>query len=245
MGKPLIGITSTVNTEANGNTFSRAYVPIVTAVARAGGLPVVITPGLAMDVLRALYDRVDGILLPGGGDVQPALYHAEQHPATIRIVPERDETELQLVRWAVEDDRPLFGICRGHQVMNVALGGTLVQDIPSQLNTTLMHDQSDVKPRGEATHEVTIDASSCLAKLLGKTVLRVNSLHHQSNDRPGECVRFSAQAADEVNEALEIPDRRFALSVQWHPENMVNDTDAQALFSAFVRASNSNGRQSN
>jgi putative glutamine amidotransferase len=243
MDKPLIGITSTVNTKENGNKFSDAYVPVVTAVARAGGLPIVIAPVLDAEVLRAIYDRVDGILLPGGGDVQPVLYNAEQHPATTRIVPERDETELQLARWAVEDNRPLFGICRGHQVINVALGGTLVQDIPSQIETTLLHDQSDVKPRGETTHEVAIDSSSHLADLLGKTTIRVNSLHHQSNDRPGELVRFSAQAVDGINEALEIPDRRFALSVQWHPEDMVNDKDAQTLFSAFVQAAN--GSQSN
>ncbi len=242
MGKPLIGITSTVEITESGHTVAKAYVPIVTAVARAGGLPVIFAPVVDMDVLRGLYDRVDGILLPGGGDVQPALYHAEQHPATTRIVPERDEMELQLARWAVEDNRPLFGICRGHQVMNVALGGTLVQDIPSQIETTLIHDQSDVKPRNEAIHEVTIDPTSYLGKLIGKPVLRVNSLHHQSNEKPGEAIRFTAQAEDGINEAMEVPGHRFALSVQWHPENMVNDKDAQALFSAFVQAAN--GRQS-
>jgi putative glutamine amidotransferase len=247
MSKPLIGISSTIEATDNRNTFCKAYEPIVTAVARAGGLPVVIAPGLDKDVLRALYDRVDGVLLPGGGDIQPVLYNAEQHPATTRIVPERDETELQLARWAVEDDRPLFGICRGHQVVNVALGGTLIQDIPSQVTSTLMHDQSEgevKKPRGEATHEVTIDAASRLAALLGKSTIRVNSLHHQANDQPGNAIHFSAQAADGVNEALEIPDHRFALSVQWHPEDMVDDLGAQALFNAFVQAANgANGRQ--
>ncbi len=236
MRQPLIGITSSVRVEANDWPYCATYAPNATAIARAGGLPVVIPSVVDRDTLRAIYERLDGVLVPGGGDVNPSRYHADRHLTTDRIDDLRDEAELTIARWAVEDDRPLFGICRGHQVVNVAMGGTLVQDIPSQITTIIQHDSPNGTLRSRRAHDVQIEAGSHLADIIGRTVTTVNSLHHQSADRRGQSVRFTAFAPDGVVEALEISDRRFALSVQWHPEDMADDEAAQALFKAFVDA---------
>jgi len=234
--RPLIGITTaTVNDD--GKLFNRVYAPNAHAVARAGGLPVYIPTGLDEDSLRALYERLDGVLLPGGSDVDPAYYHEAAHPALKAIDVKRDWTELTLARWVVEDDRPLFGICRGHQVINVALGGSLVQDIPSQVETTLVHDASDELPRSARIHDIEIAPDSRLASILGTSHVMVNSLHHQSVARPAPDVSVTAYAPDGVIEALELPERRFALSVQWHPEDLcADDVTMQGLFDAFVQA---------
>lgn len=235
---PLIGITTSNFVAPNtGWQYNRAYVPIIESVTAAGGLPVLIPISVTDDVLRGIYQRLDGILLPGGGDIRPSVYGAEVHPATANIDDARDHAEIQLARWAANDDLPLMGICRGHQVMNVAFGGTLIQDIPSQLHTDLTHDIRDGMPRNTLLHEVKIDPSSHLAGILGVTQHRVNSLHHQSVEQAGPALCVTAYAPDGVVEGLEMPDKRFILSVQWHPEDLVEgDPAMQRLFKAFVDA---------
>jgi putative glutamine amidotransferase len=235
---PLIGITTAewINPET-GWKYNRMYHPIAMNVARAGGLPVFIPTGLDHATLRAIYDRLDGVLLPGGPDVDPAHFGQVRHAKLGSIDAGRDAVELPLARWAVEDDLPLFGICRGHQVMNVALGGTLVQDIPSQVETTLLHDQANDVPRSNRLHEVQIDPSSRLATLMGGTRLPVNSLHHQSVEQPAPGMCVTAYSDDGIVEALEMPDKNFVLSVQWHPEDLAeNDAANFALFKAFIDA---------
>jgi putative glutamine amidotransferase len=234
--RPLIGITS-ADQFLNGLWFNRAYAPNAQAIARAGGLPVLIPTGLDETTLRELYERLDAVLLPGGPDVDPSYYGAERHPMTVKIDDLRDQLELTVSRWAVQDDLPVFGICRGHQVLNVALGGTLVQDIPSELDSPLMHDIPDEMPRDTRIHDVSIDESSRLASILGTTELHVNSLHHQSVEKPAPGVVVTAQSPDGVVEAIEAPDHHFVLSVQWHPEDLYRDDETMMrLFTAFVQA---------
>ncbi len=236
MIQPLIGISSASITVDN-KVYNRAYWPIANGVANAGGLPVYIPTGLEESVLRAIYDRLDAVLLPGGPDVDPSIYGQERHPKVVQIDDPRDTLELTLARWTVEDDRPVFGICRGHQILNVALGGTLVQDIPSQVETDLTHDLPDEDPRNTLLHSVTLDPQSRLANILGKTEFRVNSLHHQSVQEAAPNVKITGHSPDGIVESLEIPEHPFALSVQWHPEDLVDDDDAmKALFKAFVDA---------
>jgi putative glutamine amidotransferase len=237
MKKPLIGITTSKRTNPDSALeFCVAYAANARAIERAGGLPIMIPSLLDDDTLRGIYERVDAVLLPGGGDVEPSRYGAVAHPATYNIDLDRDRAEILLARWAAEGDRPLFGICRGHQVINVAFGGTLIQDIPSEIETVITHDSPNALPRHHRAHEVNIDAASRLAGILGRTTVAVNSLHHQSVQQPAPAANVIAYSPDGIVEALEFPDRRFALSVQWHPEDLVDDETAQRLFKAFVNA---------
>jgi putative glutamine amidotransferase len=236
--QPLIGITTAEWTSPEtGWKFNRMYQPIALGVMRAGGLPVMIPTRVDESALRGIYARLDGVLLPGGPDVDPAHFGEERHEKLGYVDVPRDAIELPLTRWAVEDELPLFGICRGHQVINVALGGSLIQDIPSQQPSELQHDQTDDHPRNRRLHEVAIDPARRLAEVLGTTRVAVNSLHHQSvaAAAPGVCV--TAVAPDGIVEALEVPQHPFALSVQWHPEDLAGDDPMmQRLFDAFVQA---------
>jgi putative glutamine amidotransferase len=241
--QPLIGITtSSFTSPTTGWEYNRAYVAPIQAIADAGGLPVLIPLCVSDDVLRAIYNRLDGVLLPGGGDVDPVFYGAQKHPKTGEADDLRDHVELQVAHWALDDDLPLMGICRGHQVLSVAMGGTLVQDIPSQVQTELLHDFPNDRPRGDHAHFVEIDPASRLAGILGTTRVEVNSLHHQSVEAAPPGAFVTAYAPDGVVEALEMPDKQFVLSVQWHPEDMYQNDDAmKKLFRAFVEAA-ANGR---
>jgi putative glutamine amidotransferase len=234
--QPLIGITTGHYINTSDREITGAHPSYIRAVAQAGGLPVLIPYGLGLEITRAIYERVDAVLIIGGGDIDPAYYGEAAHPTTA-IDPNRDEYDLNLARWAYDDDLPLFGICRGHQVVNVALGGTLVQDIPSETGSPVPHDVPGEYPNGSRTHRVRLDPGSHLASILGKTELDVNSYHHQSVEKPAPNAIITAHSEDGVVEALELPGRKFALSVQWHPELMVDqDEDARVLFRAFVDA---------
>lgn len=235
--RPLIGVTTAAVVDEKGLTFNRAYNMISRAVVKAGGLPVLIPTGLDEPTLRELYERLDAVLLPGGPDIDPAVFGEEPHP-TVKIDPARDAIELPIVRWAVEDDLPLFGICRGHQVINVALGGDLIQDIPSQLDGNVEpHDTPSDQPRNRPTHDVRIAPESRLAGIMGGTAAAVNSLHHQAVRKAAPGMVITAFSPDGLVEATEMPDKRFALSVQWHPEDLYeNDEAMMRLFEAFVEA---------
>lgn len=237
MYRPLIGLTCSVYHDHRNWKFNRAYDGNVVAIEQAGGLPVLIPSTLQGDTLRTIYERLDGVLLPGGGDVDPQIYHAQQHAKTILIDRQRDESEMQMTRWAVAEKLPVLGICRGHQVFNVALGGTLIQDIPSAISTDLRHDILDHEPRSLRLHHVDITPHSKLAQVLGTTRAVVNSLHHQSIEQIADGVQITAYAPDGIIEAVEVPEHPFALTVQWHPEDMIEDDETmRRLFRAFVEA---------
>jgi len=210
----------------------------IRAVQAAGGLPVIIPPVLKEDELHELFRRLDGLLLSGGGDIDPALFDQARHPSTRGVSEERDCAELALVRWALAEDKPLLAICRGIQVMNVATGGTLVQDISAQIPDATAHSFSDDTPRDHIAHTVTVEADTRLAHILGKTTVATNSWHHQSCQAPGQGIVYTAWAPDGVVEGVEAPDHRFAIGVQWHPEEMFHErTDMLTLFRALVEAS--------
>lgn len=239
MKQPLIGITGSI-IERNNNRYIAGYEPNAKAIVDAGGLPIIIPCGLDEAILRAIYERVDGILIPGGGDIAPEFYGATPHEKTTLIIRERDIAEMQIAKWAVQDDLPILGICRGHQVFNVALGGTLWQDIPSQMDTPYTHDVEVGMPRNTILHEVKIAPDSHLARILGAHVVKVNSLHHQAVMHPAPDLQVVAHAPDGIIEASEMPNRRFALSVQWHPEDLQEYPQMRDLFKAFVDAAREN-----
>jgi putative glutamine amidotransferase len=182
---------------------------------------------------------IDGLLLTGGGDVQPSIYGAPTHPAFDPAEPGRDEYEIELVRRAIEKNIPVFAICRGVQVLNVARGGTLIQDIPDEVGTSVEHRVKE--PRFAIAHDVWLTPDSLLQETLRERLddaesCAVNSRHHQAPKDLGEGLIASATAPDGVIEAIEDPSRRFCLGVQWHPENFWRTGEFRTLFEAFVQA---------
>jgi len=188
---------------------------------------------------RAVLQTVDGVLLTGGGDVDPALYGESRHDSVEDAEPGRDEFEIDLARRAMERDLPILAVCRGAQVLNVAAGGTLVQDIPTAVTSDLAHSVKE--PKDSIAHEIRIAADTRLHAALGgamdaSSTCRVNSRHHQSVGKLGHEMVASATAEDGVIEGIEVPYRSFCVGVQWHPENFWRTGEFKPLFDAFVAA---------
>jgi len=212
---------------------NQSYVRALTA---AGCAPVLIPVLDDEDRLRAIYDRLDGIVFPGGADVAPEEYGEEPIDNLNVVEAPRDRTELMLARWAFAEDLPTLAICRGQQVLNVALGGTLYQDLRHQGVTTVEHSDADGRARNALIHRVRLDPGSRLAQLIEETSIEVNSLHHQSVKDVAASLRVSGTSEDGVIEALESPDRRFWIAVQWHPEELDDLPWVQRLFTGFAHA---------
>jgi putative glutamine amidotransferase len=233
---PLIGITTHTSTSSDRPTLDLFLAQIIAAVADAGGLPVMIPMDLDTTILRGIFERLDGLLLSGGSDIDPACYGAAPTPLLQDVEPVRDRTELALARWALADYKPVLGICRGLQVLNVAGGGTLYQDI-SEYPGARRHTYYPDYPFDLLAHPIQIAPSSRLAHIVGGTTLKVNSLHHQACQTVAPTLQAVAQAPDGLIEALEAPGHPFALGVQWHPEVLLGLTETRALFRAVVAAS--------
>jgi putative glutamine amidotransferase len=208
----------------------------VRALARAGCAPLLIPLLDDEDRLRSIYQRLDGIVFPGGADVAPQEYGEEPIDNLNVVEAERDGVELRLARWAFDDDLPTLGICRGQQLLNVALGGTLYQDLIHQGATAIEHSDKDGRKRNQLVHRVRIDSDSRLAQLIDETSATVNSLHHQAIKEVAPALRVTGTADDGVIEAVESPDRRFWIAVQWHPEEIDDLPWVRRLFDGFARA---------
>ena len=207
------------------------------SVRRAGGDVRVLDR--ATDRPSDVITGVDGVLLTGGGDVQPSLYGATPHPTFDPAEPGRVEYEMELVRRAIEANLPLFAICRGIQVLNVARGGSLVQDIPAEVGTTVEHRVKE--PRFAIAHDVWLTSDSLLERTLRERLedadaCAVNSRHHQAVKQVAPGFRVVATAPDGIIEAIEDPDSRFCLGVQWHPENFWRTGEFRPLFEGFLEA---------
>ena len=202
------------------------------AVVEAGGLPLLLPH--EPDLAEAYVAGLDGLIVTGGAfDVDPTLFGAaERHPSVV-TKDRRTDFELAACRAALARDLPLLGICGGQQLLNIALGGSLIQHIPDAVPNALAHEQPN--DRGEPGHSVEVEPGSLLHEICGSTRLAVNSAHHQAVERPGEGLRVSARTPDGVIEAIEAPARRFCLGVQWHPEYQVDPADRK-IFEAFVAA---------
>ncbi|MBI3763764.1 MAG: gamma-glutamyl-gamma-aminobutyrate hydrolase family protein, partial [Chloroflexi bacterium] len=209
---------------------------IVQSVERAGGLPVLIPWGLTDESLRGLFARLDGVLFSGGGDVDPARYGAEWNDAIGGVDAERDRVEMMLSKWVVEEEKPFFGICRGSQILNVALGGTLYRDVgehPGAQRHTFSYPEF---PHNLRPHEIQIEEESVLARAIGQPILAVNSLHHQACREVAPGLQVVARAPDGMIEAVEVPRHPFGLAVQWHPECLPDAPEMRRLFGSFVAA---------
>lgn len=208
----------------------------VRALLAAGCAPVLIPLMDDQDRLRAIYERLDGLVFPGGADVAPSEYGEEQVDNLNVIEPERDRTELTLARWAYDDNLPTLGICRGQQLLNVALGGSLHQDLRHQGVTHVEHSEAHGQGRTALIHRVRLDPDSRLAQLIDETSVDVNSLHHQAVKKIAAPLTITGRSQDGVIEALESPERRFLIAVQWHPEEIDDLPWVQRLFSGFAKA---------
>jgi putative glutamine amidotransferase len=234
MSRPVIGICTALERAKWSVWDQQAYLlprSYIRAIQGAGGIAVMLPPDEALerdpdDVL----DLLDGLILAGGADIDPASYGEAPHPETRGTVPERDEFEIALARRALERDLPLLGVCRGMQLMNVAVGGTLLQHLPDS-HGHHEHRRNPGSFKG-ADHDVRLSDGSLAARAAGETVHATKSHHHQGIDRLGEGFEVTGWSAiDELPEAFEMPDRRFALGVQWHPEA----DEKSRLIEALVR----------
>jgi len=213
------------------------------AAAATGAVPVMIPLFDGdTDTLRAIYDRLDGLLLAGGVDLEPRTFGEAPHPQLGRTDRSRDEVELQLARWAIAEGKPILGLCRGHQVLNVALGGSLYQDIESQVPGAIRHDFFPGFPRDYLAHHVTLMAGTRLHTALGGATMPVNSMHHQAVKSLAPGLLVSARADDGVIEAIESEGPNYLVGVQWHPEVFEHrDERTHRLFQSFVLAASKGG----
>lgn len=237
MSRPLIGVT-TFRTASSSSTIDTIGSPesYLKAVRAAGGTPLLIPVVLSNEELDELLPRLDGVLFPGGGDIDPTLFQGRAHPRVYGIDPDRDRTELHLIRQAAAARKPFFGICRGIQVINVAMGGSLYTHIPDQAPNAMRHDWYPNVPREYLAHAVRVQPGSQLAGLLGLTEVQTNSLHHQGVERVAPGFLPVAWAPDGMVEAIELPGHPFGLGVQWHPENLQAYAEMRALFQKFIQA---------
>ena len=237
--KPLIGCTTYRKTADHSppNDILGLMPSYLEAVKAAGGIPVMIPLGLSDDDLRTAVQQMDGILLPGGGDIEPGIYQGQGHPTVGGVDEDRDRVEITVARTAVTQQKPLLAICRGLQVLNVALGGSLWEDVELLMPQAMHHEHVHSHPRNYLAHNVTIEPDSLLAKQLGMTETAVNSLHHQGIRRLAADLRATAVAPDGLIEGVEVISHPFALGVQWHPENLIHDVPHMLrLFRGLVEA---------
>ena len=214
---------------------------LVRAILAADGRPYLLPSALPLDMLPEVMGEFDGLFISGGGDIHPEFFNGEMHPSVNGVDRERDAFELALCRHAVAMDKPILGICRGQQVLNVAMGGSLVVDIPSELPDAIRHSWWPGYKRSRLSHQVGVEEGSRLAGIMGGEEFMVNSLHHQSVKALGEGLKVAATAADGVIEALEMPGKHFVVSVQWHPEWLQEHEPMRRIFRAFVEACGSEG----
>ena len=241
--RPLIGISIGRHVDRAGRAYVRLPESYGLALAAAGGAPVLVPPldpTRDADALERIFASLDGMLFPGGLDVHPSHFGEAIHP-TVEVDEPLDALELTLARWAAEREVTTLGICRGQQLLNVALGGSLIQDLPTH---GIQHPQSNAAIRNEQAHTIQVEPDSRLAAIFGETTFGVNSFHHQAIASPGRGLKPVAWSPDGVIEGVESTEHPWLLAVQFHPENLVPAHAPSArLFEAFVAACAERSRQ--
>lgn len=239
-GPPIIGITGYVIEPGtrgdNGLGNYRVTRTYRDAVVRAGGLAIHLVP-VPPEQIPELVSQLDGLLLAGGPDIDPSAYDEEPHP-TVSVLPEeRQSFDVALAREAIRQDLPILGICLGSQILNVVHGGSLIQDIPSEVGQEVSHREVEIPQFRTGVHEITLVEGTPLAELYENTTIRVNSAHHQASDVMGEGLEIAARAPDGVVEAFYRPEYPFLIGVQYHPEGQTEPPGQHdALFQAFIEA---------
>lgn len=240
--RPVIGIT-TQTLEEIPDELPRCWIMsqrYVQTLAASGGVPWIVPLLDDSETLRAIYDRVDGIFLPGGVDIDPGSYNEARTTACGRVDPDRDRTEILLSEWAMKDRKPILAVCRGAQLLTVAAGGALYQDVGSEYPGAIRHDyfpKQGEHTRQDLVHPVKVVPDTLLNRLLGTDTLLVNSMHHQGIKRLAPTLVANAFAPDGLIEGVESGNDEFVLGVQWHPEDLADsDPMMRRLFDAFIEA---------
>lgn len=235
--RPIVAVSAAIRSESNV-TSVRLRTTYLTALLNARLVPIVAAPLSDAAMADTVMEHVDGLVLTGGADLNPALYGEKPHPKLGPLSDIRDKWEIALVRAAQRKAKPVLAICRGAQVLNVTLGGTLLQDLPSQHPSDINHDPD--RPRNSRSHAIELAAESRLARAIGLTRLEVNSIHHQAIERVADGLRIVATAPDGVVEGIEsaADSPWWCVGVQWHPEDLVETDESWSrdIFTAFASA---------
>lgn len=236
MTPPIIGITVS-RIFKNHQFYNQNPSAYAEAVVRAGGLPLLIPVEFPLIHIQTILSQVDGLLISGGDDVDYQLYGGEAHPTIEGICKDRDQLEIELLKYAIQTKKPVLGICRGIQLINVALGGSLYTHIPDQFRTDLIHSTPEEKGRESLAHEVELDLNSKLGKIIGLKRFSVNSFHHQAIQTIAPDLMVTARSTDGLIEAVELAEEPFGvIGVQWHPECLLTIQSQLKLFEAFTAA---------
>ena len=235
--QPIIGITAGLDhtgTDIHKTCLMDKYYQAIIA---SGGIPIILPFEIPIKEMISFLNHIDGIMITGGGDIETQRYNGENHPKVYGVEPLRDQFEIDLVLAAEKLKKPILGICRGIQVINVAMGGDLYSDIHDQVPGSIKHDWFPDFPRDQLSHKVDISRGSLLNSIIDQTSLEVNSLHHQAIKKLSPKLTASAYSPDGIIEAVEINNHPFFLGVQWHPEWLFNLQTTKELFNKFVVAS--------
>jgi len=249
--KPLIGITCNYDYSDDvgirsdmgpaGQDWNLIAGDYIYSIEKAGGIPVLIPQFKNFDNARGILARLDGVLISGGNDVGTERYGAFPKEYCGKVMPERDQQDIEIAKYVLKENIPVLGICRGAQIINVALGGTLYQDIEKE-GSFENHSNVDRYPRNYPWHKVSLSKGSLLASVFGTEEIAVNSLHHQAVLMPGANIKITAVSSDGVAEGIEVAGQKFAVAVQWHPEMMYDSFEQEKLFAAFLRACGEKGQ---
>lgn len=235
VGKPIIGVTQSVTSDERFYQVSRNN---LLAIEQAGGIPLALSYLTDSRMLRQVADFIDGLYLTGGDDIDPIHFEEEPHPKLGSYFPERDLFELELTKVMLGKNKPILGVCKGAQILNIAAGGDMYQDIFSQIEEPLIQ-HSQLSPNYIGSHGVSVKRDSLLYRVVESEKIRVNSFHHQANRRVGKGFIVSGRSGDGVIEVIESVLHRFALGVQWHPEMLAvggGDEASRKVFAAFIEA---------
>lgn len=232
--KPIIGVTPSIEIDGKSYMVSHDHIK---AIILAGGIPIILPLYSKTVDIAEITQMIDGLYLTGGYDIDPLLFGEEPHEQLGTITPARDTFEMVCIDQMLTVDKPILGVCRGCQILNIAVGGNMYQDIYAQIDgKVLQHIQK--APQGHKSHFVYVKAGSLLEKLIGMKKFLVNSRHHQANRKVVQGFQVSGKASDGVIESIESTTHTFVLGVQWHPENMatLDDQPSQRIFRGFMKA---------
>lgn len=235
MPKPVMGLTTSRTSRTSKTPKFGANELYAEAISNAGGLPVLIPLNISNNDLDSLINHLDGILFTGGNDIDPRQYGNQPHPKVEGVDKDRDRVEIYLVEKMLQSGKPFMGICRGFQVINVALGGTLYEHLPEQFPGNVIHDNHDL-PRNFLAHSVRVEPDNHLSKIFSSNQVDVNSLHHQGVRKLAQELLPTAFAPDGLIEAFELAGVSFGMAVQWHPEELLAYAGMRKLFEEFIHS---------